>query len=46
MKKKTSFFFFGFGQSAKYFVKNLIESKKNFSFNATNTQKTKEIIFF
>ncbi len=45
MKKKINFFFFGFGQSAKYFVKNLIKSKKNFSFNATNTQKTKVINF-
>ncbi len=40
MKKKNKFFFFGFGQTAKYFVKELINSKKNFSFCATNTKKT------
>ncbi len=40
MNKRDKFFFFGFGQSAKYFVKNLIQSKKKFSFSATNTKKT------
>ena len=27
MKKKMKFFFFGFGQSAKYFVEELLKSK-------------------
>ena len=40
MKKKIKFFFFGFGQTAKYFVKELINSKKKFVFSATNTKKT------
>ena len=40
MKKKIKFFFFGFGQTAKYFVKELINSKKKFFFSATNTKKT------
>ncbi|MAH74341.1 MAG: hypothetical protein CBD57_01485 [Candidatus Pelagibacter sp. TMED197] len=40
MKKKIRFFFFGFGQTAKYFVKELINSKKKFVFSATNTKKT------
>ena len=40
MKNKDKFFFFGFGQTAKYFVNNLIKSKKNFSISATNTTKT------
>ena len=39
-KKKEKFFFFGFGQTAKYFVKELSKSKKNFSFYATTTKKT------
>ena len=43
--KKTKFFFFGFGQSAKYFIKELILSKKNFSFSATNTKKTFSLNF-
>ena len=38
--KKDKFFFFGFGQTAKYFVNNLEQSKKKFIFNATNTKKT------
>ena len=40
MKKKFKLFCFGFGQVAKYFVKNLI--KKNFDFEliTTNTKKT------
>jgi len=38
--KKINFFFFGFGQTAKYFTKELINSKKKFTFSATNTKKT------
>ena len=38
--KKDKFFFFGFGQTAKYFVTNLEKSKKKFTFSATNTKKT------
>ena len=37
---KDRFFFFGFGQTAKYLVKNLEQSQKKFTFNATNTKKT------
>ena len=40
MKKNLQFFFFGFGQSAQYLVKDLINSKRNFSFCATNRKKT------
>ena len=40
MAKKDKFFFFGYGQSAKYFIEALIKSKKKFQFNATNTKKT------
>ncbi len=40
MKNKDKFFFFGFGQTAKYFVNNLAKSKKKFSFSATNTSRT------
>ncbi len=40
MKNKDNFFFFGFGQTAKYLVDNLKLSKKKFSFSATNTKKT------
>ena len=40
MKKNLRFFFFGFGQSAQYLVKDLINSKRNFSFCATNRKKT------
>ena len=40
MKKKAKFFFFGFGQTAKYFIKDLIKSKKRFTFCATNTKKS------
>ena len=29
MKNKDKFFFFGFGQTAKYLVNNLVQSKKN-----------------
>ena len=41
MKKKSKFFFFGFGQVAKYFVRELISSDQKFLFYATNTNKTK-----
>ena len=41
MTKKDKFFFFGFGQTAKYFIKILCNSKKKFTFCATNTKKTK-----
>ncbi len=37
---KDRFFFFGFGQTARYFIKNLEQSKKKFTFSATNTKKT------
>ena len=40
MTKKDNFFFFGFGQTAKYLINNLELSKKKFTFNATNTKKT------
>ncbi len=40
MKNRDKFFFFGFGQTAKYLVNNLVQSKKKFSFNATNTKRT------
>ncbi len=40
MNRKIKFFFFGFGQVAKYFIKELINSKKKFQFNATNTKKS------
>ena len=40
MKNKDKFFFFGFGQTAKYLINNLAQSKKKFSFNATNTKRT------
>ena len=43
--KKKKFFFFGFGQSAKYFVRELVKSKVNFTFCATNTEKTTSRIF-
>ena len=45
MKKKPKFFFFGFGQVAKYFVKELISSNKKFGFSATNTKKTRFLYF-
>ncbi len=45
MKKKMKFFFFGFGQSAKYFVEELLKSKTKFVFFATNTTRTKNIYF-
>ncbi len=40
MIKENKFFFFGFGQTAKYFIKELIHSKIKFKFCATNTKKT------
>ena len=40
MINKDKFFFFGFGQTAKYLINNLVQSKKKFSFNATNTKRT------
>ena len=43
--KKINFFFFGFGQTAKYFVRELLKSKVSFTFCATNTKKTKSHIF-
>ena len=45
MKKKVKFFFFGFGQTAKYFIKELVQSKKKFDFFATNTSKTRNLTF-
>ena len=43
MEKKVTFFFFGFGQSAKYFLKKFSKSKKKFNFFTTNTSKTHNI---
>ena len=40
MINKDKFFFFGFGQTAKYLVNNLKLSNKKFFFSATNTKKT------
>ena len=40
MTNTDKFFFFGFGQTAKYLVKNLKQSKNKFTFSATNTKKT------
>ena len=45
MEKKATFFFFGFGQSAKYFLKEFSKSKKKFNFFTTNTSKTHNIYF-
>ena len=45
MKKNDKFFFFGFGQTAKYLVDNLERSKKKFSFSTTNTKKTMQRSF-
>ena len=45
MKKKVKFFFFGFGQTAKYFIKELFQSNKKFDFFATNTSKTRNLTF-
>ena len=38
---KDHYFFFGFGQVAKYFVRHLLIKKKIFSFTATSTSKSK-----
>ena len=40
MKKKFKLFCFGFGQVAKYFVKNLVENEFKFELITTNTTKT------
>ncbi len=45
MQKKMKFFFFGFGQTARYFVTELIKSNKKFVFQATNTKKSKILNF-
>ena len=45
MKKKIKFFFFGFGQTARYLTNDLIKSKIRYSLNATDTRKTKSLIF-
>ena len=42
---KNKYFFFGFGQVAKYFLKYLIKKKKKFEFNTTSTLPTKKKIF-
>jgi len=36
---KDRFFFFGFGQTARYLIRNLEKLKKKFTFSATNTKK-------
>ena len=45
MKKKFKLFCFGFGQVAKYFVKNLINKNFDFELITTNTNKTYSIEF-
>ena len=45
MEKKNTFFFFVFGQSAKYFLMEMSRSKKKFNFFATNTKKSKNVYF-
>ena len=40
MKKKFKLFCFGFGQVAKYFIKNLIIKNFNFDLITTNTTNT------
>ena len=40
MKKKFKLFCFGFGQVAKYFVRNLIKNNLNFDLITTNTKST------
>ena len=42
---KEKFFFFGFGQTANYFVKELSINKKKFTISAKNTKKTKNFFF-
>ena len=43
MKKKPHFFFFGFGQTAKYFLKELSLSSDKFTLSSTNTKKTRTL---
>ena len=45
MKKDFKLFCFGFGQVAKYFVKNLIRKKVDFDLITTNTTKTQTKTF-
>ena len=45
MNKKKKFFFFGFGQTAKYFIKELKRSNNKFYFCATNTKKSRLLNF-
>ena len=45
MKDKFKLFCFGFGQVAKYFVKNLIKNKFDFDLVTTNTRKTQNETF-
>ena len=40
MNKKIKLFCFGFGQVAKYFIKNLIKNNINFELFSTNTKGT------
>ena len=42
MKKNFRLFCFGFGQVAKYFVKNLIKNNFNFDLITTNTTQTQQ----
>jgi len=42
---RAKYFFFGFGQVAKYYIDHLIKKKKKFSFNATSTSKTSSKFF-
>ena len=37
---RAKYFFFGFGQVAKYYIDHLIKKKKKFSFSTTSTTKT------
>ncbi len=46
MKKKVKYFCFGFGQVAKYFVKNLIQSKKKFDLVITSKSSSKKKFFY
>ena len=46
MKKNFKLFCFGFGQVAKYFIKNLVQNKINFELITTNSKKTKLDQFF
>ena len=45
MKKKKQTSFFWFWSNRKIFLKELIFSKKKFSFCSTNTKKTKTFYF-